>query len=216
VSDEQGFIIDAAASFDSLSRVGLKENSPYVVVVSLHATKVFGVGEGAFVFSNDIGWVDRIKSWSRFGFKMGRSSEVIGNNAKMSEYSAAVGLANFDIWNETLMKYREVNSRAREISNSLGLRTHYAMEKGFISPYWIIELGHKEQKRILQKSLIENEIPFRDWWEQGCHNMPAFNSVPVSDLTKTVMVAEKTIGLPFHTYLSETYWEMISELLQSL
>jgi dTDP-4-amino-4,6-dideoxygalactose transaminase len=89
-------IIDAAAGFDTFSRI--QTNLPYMI--SLHATKVFGVGEGAVI----IGPPDFIKicrQWGQFGFDWDRTAYLPGINAKLSEYAAAVGLAGLDQWGVT-------------------------------------------------------------------------------------------------------------------
>jgi SAM-dependent methyltransferase len=61
-------VIDAAAGFDSL--VPCETPS----VVSLHATKVIGVGEGGFVASTDEALIKGIRARSNFGFSASRSA----------------------------------------------------------------------------------------------------------------------------------------------
>jgi dTDP-4-amino-4,6-dideoxygalactose transaminase len=55
-------VIDAAAGFDAITP------SAVPAVVSLHATKVLGVGEGGFVMSTDTSLVRDIRFRSNFGF----------------------------------------------------------------------------------------------------------------------------------------------------
>ncbi|MBI1954331.1 MAG: DegT/DnrJ/EryC1/StrS family aminotransferase, partial [Proteobacteria bacterium] len=62
-------------------------------IVSLHATKLLGIGEGGVVLSKDTSYIEKIKSLSNFGFCRDRLSLYQGTNAKLNEYNAAVGLA---------------------------------------------------------------------------------------------------------------------------
>ena len=95
-------VIDAAAAFDSL-QIGIAP-----AVVSLHATKVLGVGEGAFIASRDSAIIRAVRQRSNFGFTAGRHAEVTAFNAKLSEYHAAVGLAALDAWTEARAEWMAV------------------------------------------------------------------------------------------------------------
>ena len=103
-------VIDAAAAFDSV-RPG-----QVPAVVSLHATKVLGAGEGGFVLSRDRQIVIDVQRRSNFGF-YGARERVPATNAKMSEYSAAVGLASLDCWPADP---RTVGEFGDDISEDLG------------------------------------------------------------------------------------------------
>lgn len=89
-------IIDAAAGFDALSTSCKPGNCP--VIVSTHATKAFGTGEGGFVACADTDLLEKIRRITNFGLSPDRRVEYNGLNAKFSEYHAAVGLASLDWW----------------------------------------------------------------------------------------------------------------------
>jgi dTDP-4-amino-4,6-dideoxygalactose transaminase len=64
------------------------------IAVSLHATKVLGIGEGGAVLSSDPALIERIIAMTGFGYRCaGRVAELRGGNYRISEYAAAVGLA---------------------------------------------------------------------------------------------------------------------------
>ena len=77
-------LLDAAAAFDALDQAAVP------AMVSLHATKPLGVGEGGFIVSADESLVHAIRELSTFGFRDSRESQRIATNAKLSEYAAAV------------------------------------------------------------------------------------------------------------------------------
>lgn len=91
-------IIDAAGGFDAFSTVCLPRNIP--VVISTHASKPFGTGEGGFVTCHDKPLLAKIRQIINFGFTPERKATLSGFNAKLSEYHAAVGLAELDGWED--------------------------------------------------------------------------------------------------------------------
>src|SRR5207248_1956374 len=77
-------VIDAAAGFDRLEPSGVPG------VVSLHAAKLLGVGEGGFVISKSSELIDSIRHRVNHGFGGTREAKVEAVNARLSEYSAAI------------------------------------------------------------------------------------------------------------------------------
>src|SRR5262249_12257967 len=95
-------VIDAAAGFDSAapSRIPL--------VVSLHATKILGAGEGGFISTADNRLLERARAACNFGFQGSRNAVLPASNAKMSEYHAAVGLAALAQWVDTRRRHARI------------------------------------------------------------------------------------------------------------
>jgi dTDP-4-amino-4,6-dideoxygalactose transaminase len=85
-------IIDAAAAFEAQ-----KIPQHALVAHSLHATKPFSIGEGGVLISRNADLGEETRSIANFGTRM-RVALQDGCNAKMSEYHAAVALAQFDRW----------------------------------------------------------------------------------------------------------------------
>ena len=100
-------LIDAAAAFDTLSDARLP------AVVSLHATKVLGAGEGGFLATVDPKLALRVKQLTSFGFDGSRDSLIPATNAKLSEYAAAVGLAALDNWPGDRLRFMRTAQQLR-------------------------------------------------------------------------------------------------------
>jgi dTDP-4-amino-4,6-dideoxygalactose transaminase len=210
-------VIDAAASFGSLSNLNLPSGGTWSVMVSMHATKILGSGEGGFVISNDENWISDFKRWSNFGLWGTRVSSSLGTNSKLSEYHAAVALASLDDWPTTSKKYSKLIERCRQISSSNGLKTHPSMRLSEISTYWIIELPTALHKNLLKEILNEDGIDYRDWWGEGCHKMPAYKSSTLeSDLVTTEYIASVTIGLPCFVGMTNSDFDRIEASLRKL
>lgn len=87
-SVEAVVIIDAAAS---LGAATVEADQDVTEVVSLHATKSFGIGEGGAIFSHR-SLKAAMRQAINFGLQEDRRFDF-GINGKMSEFHAAVGLA---------------------------------------------------------------------------------------------------------------------------
>jgi len=97
-------IIDSAWSFDNFQPSTLPQ------VISLHATKVLGIGEGGVVISKDKNFIKNFKKSINYGFTTNRDIIVKGTNAKMSEYTAAIGLASLDEWDKRKKKIHKITN----------------------------------------------------------------------------------------------------------
>jgi dTDP-4-amino-4,6-dideoxygalactose transaminase len=209
-------IIDGAASFDALKGVGklLDENS--YLVISMHATKLIAGGEGGIVISKNPLWADRFKSWTNYGFEGTRISKNLGTNAKISEYTAAIALASLDQWEEIRGKILDNSKIAISISKDRGFSVNSSMQHGFATPYWILDCKDSNQKMRVINELTKLSIPTRNWWESGCHEMPAFSDFKRNSLEETEKIASRTVGLPFHYFLKDKDFEAIDSALQKI
>jgi dTDP-4-amino-4,6-dideoxygalactose transaminase len=208
-------VIDAAASFGSepSSLSNIPENTS--VVYSFHATKVLGMGEGACVVFGSSHQARNFRSWINFGFDRDRQSLTLGINAKMSEYTAAVGLAAFDVWEIEKSEWSSVHARARYIDESFGLAS-LPGKFGGVSPYWIVEFDEVVLANRAISRFNESEIGVRRWWGLGCHKMPAFKSLTRGEFPGTEQIANRTFGLPCFRDMTDEDFSQIREVLASL
>jgi len=196
-------VIDAAAAFDSLQVV----ETP--AVVSLHATKILGVGEGGFVASRDTTVIRNIRQRSNFGFAGTRSATVPAFNAKLSEYQAAIGLAALDMWGEARAEWMSVAATYRQ---ALAKSNRVTLQPGFgetwVSSTCIVSVEERAHERA-QQALAAAGVETRLWWGRGAHNQPATSAFPRTRLTVTEHLAGSTIGLPFYPDLQKDQVQQI-------
>lgn len=208
-------IVDAAASFASLDQFQLPTDRVWLLVLSTHATKTLGSGEGAIVISNDESWIQDITTWSNFGFWGTRDSRIAGTNAKMSEYHAAVGLASLDAWESTREQLRNVQVACRDATERLHLAVHPALRRDEWSNYWIVQFPHAAAKSLAAVALEAEGIGYRDWWSQGAHRMPAFATTPrEGELRHSESLAATTLGLPCFVGLGPEQMTRISAVIE--
>jgi dTDP-4-amino-4,6-dideoxygalactose transaminase len=190
-------LIDAAAAFDTLNRAALP------TLVSLHATKLLGVGEGGYLACEDAELVARFRAQTTFGFQGNRESLVPATNAKLSEYAAAVGLAALDGWPSIRMRYALTAQKLRlalalipEVTFQPGWGTHW------VSTTCVVRLADGGAD-LLEASLAESGVDTRRWWGGGCQASPAFAACPADPLPRSEQLARETIGLPFAADMDE-------------
>lgn len=184
-------LIDAAAAFDQARDARLP------LVVSLHATKALGIGEGGYLATEDPALADRVREFTTYGFRGDRNARGLATNAKLSEYAAAVGNAALDAWETDRRSFQRVGQRLR-----IGL----ALEPGILfQPGWslqwvtsvcVIRLPGPWAAPVAE-ALGSLGIDTRAWWGGGCHTSDAFRSCPRQDLTHTEDLAKSSLGLPF-------------------
>lgn len=189
-------VIDAAAAFDTLRRGGPMRVGHAPVVVSLHATKVFGVGEGGALLSRVPSFIDRVRRLSQFGFLGTREATVAGVNAKLSEYAAAVGLAGLDEWPDTRARWAvTADCYARHLQADGGGGLPPGFDGSWVSSTFNVVCEGDGDARMA--ALSAAGVASLRWWGPGCHAQPAFQDCPSEPLPVTRSLAGRVIGLPF-------------------
>ena len=193
-------VFDAAAAATTIHGI-----ADVLHCVSLHATKLPGMGEGGAVLCADPELAARMVAMTGFGFGAhgtsdSRRSALRGGNYRVSEYAAAVGLAALD----DLPRAKERSfAVARAYRDALdGSRS--SLQNGFATR-WVsstinVLVPEGTQEETIA-SLERERIPWRHWWGLGCHRHPAFADLGRTQLTHTEGIAPRVLGLPFHIRL---------------
>jgi dTDP-4-amino-4,6-dideoxygalactose transaminase len=184
-------LVDAAAAFDTLHDARLP------AVVSLHATKVLGLGEGGFLATEDAALAHRVRLMTTFGFHGSRDSQIAATNAKLSEYAAAVGHAALDGWPGDRLRFLRT---AQMLRIALIGRPEVKFQDGWGAD-WVTSVCTVRLPRgsatAVAASLREDGIDTRQWWGEGCHTSTAFLECRREPLPVTDQLAGSTLGLPF-------------------
>jgi dTDP-4-amino-4,6-dideoxygalactose transaminase len=89
------------------------------------------------------------------------------------------------------------------------------MEKGYVTPYWIIHSSPKQISK-LANLLLACGFETRNWWELGMHKMKLFADIPCESLENTENLASTTLGLPFHSFLAKSDMKTIKKAFNEL
>lgn len=200
-------VIDAAAGFDAL-RPGETPS-----VVSLHATKVLGAGEGGFVISADRALIAGIRARSNFGFAGTRDAIAAAANAKLSEYHAAVAHAALDEWRLARGEWlsaAETYRRALRSTNAVELQPGFG--EAWVASTCVVRLPNSTVAHV-ERELSDKQIMTRRWWGGGAHAHPATTAYPRAQLPATEALARSTIGLPLYREISASDVKHVCESL---
>jgi dTDP-4-amino-4,6-dideoxygalactose transaminase len=189
-------LIDAAAAFDQLADASLP------AVVSLHATKVVGLGEGGYLATEDAELAARVRMLSTFGFKGSRESQIAATNAKLSEYTAAVGLAALDAWPGDRLRWMRAAQMLRIALIGLPqVRFQPGWGADWATSVCVVTLPDGVADAVAV-SLSADRVDTRRWWDSGCHTSRAFADCRREALPVTERLAASTLGLPFSIDMS--------------
>lgn len=208
-------VIDAAGGFDAYRNPGGQWETEAPVAISLHATKVFGVGEGAAVIVKDPSLAERIARLGNFGFQAPRIAELPGTNAKMNEYSAAIGLAQFDAWPATRDTWGSLTDAfVQEVGRVDGVRLAPQFGDGWVSSFGVVQFDDDILAEDVSAFVEREGIQTRQWWGKGCHCQPAYAHYRRSPLPVTHKLGQHVLGLPFWLGLEHDDMIAIASVLE--
>lgn len=190
-------VIDAAAGIEALADGAMRCHARVPLVLSFHATKAFGCGEGGCIVWPDPALAGRATQATNFGFLGSRNSQGAGLNGKMSEYHAAVALAELDGW---VIKRGDFDRSARAYRAAF-LRE--GLEPGDIvahpeiaSNYVLYRCPDDCDAEDLRLALDKAAIEARFWYGGGMHRHDHLRAAPRDDLPVTERLSASLLGLP--------------------
>ena len=193
-------VIDGAASFEGLVSAPSTYLAKLPVAVSFHATKSFCTGEGGAVFcGNAEQWRSTLQCLN-FGYDLDRVCRKPSINGKMSEYHAAVGLAELDSWDRKRARYSRVANDYRSCFGMGSTRLH--VSPFVASNYAILEAQSAAHAHELTDTLAQNGIGHRYWYGSGAHRHPYCETFDRDDVAVADDLASRLIGLPMSVDLT--------------
>ncbi len=215
VTDKTGIpvVIDAAAGFDGLVRAQSATDASMPIMVSLHATKTLGIGEGGLILTRNGQIADQLARLKNFGFDGTPVSQATGTNAKLSEYHAAVGLAALDAWPDRRHALAQAHAHYTQQINGIdGVSLMPGMSSDWTSTTLSIITEDPADKVIAR--LAAHDIEARSWWGPGCHTHPAFRHLPSDPLPHTDALAPHVLGLPMSPDISDSQITRVCDVLR--
>ena len=194
-------VIDGAATFEACSTRPEGILGALPVAMSFHATKAFATGEGGCVVSTDTAVVERIGQTLNFGFSGSRDSATPSLNGKLSEYHAAVGLAELEEWNAKQKATARVLDLYRASFARLGLADRLVCAPEVASIYVLFRARSQSEARSVAAQLAENCISHRLWYGAGLQTSSYYTNCASDPLPVTEELAPRLLGLPFATDL---------------
>jgi dTDP-4-amino-4,6-dideoxygalactose transaminase len=215
-TDDTGIpvIIDGAASFDTVHAIERARPGRSPIMVSLHATKAFGIGEGGFVVSTDGEAMLRFRQICNFGV-WETPGQIMGYNGKLSEYHCAVGLAQLDCWPKRRKQLEHLTKLyADKFGKIAELRMLPTYGEGWVSCY--CNVATETPAAPVVGGLRERGIDTRRWWQSGVHAQPAYRDFPRDHLPVTRRLSERVFGLPFYYDMDDEQFARVISAVRGL
>ena len=209
-------VIDAAAGFDAVASRQLAVTAEIPVALSFHATKVFGTGEGGAILCSDAEFVRRCRRVLNFGMLGDRRSMVAGINGKLSEYHAAVGLAELRNWPKKRKDFLRVADTYWRAAVNNGLEDQLSAERGWASSYVLYVAATAAAASAAVGKLSAAGIDHRYWYGRGLHQEPAFADFPADALPVTENFSARLIGLPVSVDLGDSAINRVIDVLAKI
>jgi dTDP-4-amino-4,6-dideoxygalactose transaminase len=188
-------VIDAAACFDVPGHGGFG-CAQVPVVISLHATKTLSTAEGGVVLARDAALLERVRSALNFGFHNSRESIGPSINGKLSEYHAAIGLADLDRWAGKRAGFLRAAADYQAAAKDHGIAPRIFADDRHANPYALFLARDADHGTQVERQLHQSGIDTRKWYGHGLHRQPEFDAFGHTALPVTDDLAARLIGLP--------------------
>jgi len=182
---------------------------------SLYASKNMTTGEGGVVTTNN----DKVEETTRMirthGEKAKYASEILGNNYRMSEMQAAIGVEQLKKLPAFIAKRRENAAKLTEILSKSGkLCLPHEFEGDVHSWYlYTVRLYHGEEavrNKLLDK-LHKLGIGAEAYYVNPIHQMPFYRNFGEFRLPQTEMASKQVFSLPIHPGVTAEQIEFIGK-----
>lgn len=214
---------DLKVIYDAAHAFGIEVNNVPIgnfgdiSMFSLHATKFFHSIEGGILTCKSSKLYRKLEMLKNFGFNNNGSIELVGTNAKMNEFQAAMGIVNLrhiqdniNIRKKLVLKYRELLKEVRGIrylEDIEGVKHNYS--------YFpiIVEDEYKYSRDELHRHLAEKNFFTRKYFYPLCNEFQAYYngnySFDFSNLTVAKKISERILCLPLSTHMKIEHVEWI-------
>ena len=207
-------IYDAAHCFGT----GYKSKSIYqygdISTTSFHATKLFHTIEGGGVFTSNLELLKRMSYYRNFGHKTPEEFEMVGINAKNSEFHAAMGLSVLPHMPSILERRENISKLYSSLLNYNGIRTQEITSNSTYNySYYPIVLDSQELMFGVLNALNKNDIFPRRYFSPS---LDTLNYVEGQNCPISRDLSSRIICLPLFYDLKESEAEYIAKVINEI
>lgn len=197
-------LYDAAHAFDVRYKGRSLLDWGDASMVSLHATKLFHAVEGGFLTAKDPAIQEKLHWMRRFGHKGMEDFHGPAINAKMSEFHAAMGLANFPYLPEILKRRREIcEIYDTELQDQENTRPAFTLREGteWNNCYYPILFQSESNLKQAEQTLKEAQIGTRRYFHPLLSDIPSLQT-QIYNLPNARSISERVLCLPLSTSMT--------------
>lgn len=214
IADERGLkvIYDAAHAMDVRCQSRSVLSFGDVSCLSFHATKLFNTCEGGGCVTADQALAARLRRMRFFGFDEAKEIVDEGMNAKMTEVSAALGLANLPHLEAVRRERRDMYELYMRLLGSCDYITFQMFNpEEYNYSYMPVVFDSEDRLLKIEKALRAQQVFGRRYFHPALHTVPVFRSrgrLPVAE-----QVARTVLCLPLYSGLAEGDIEFICRVV---
>jgi perosamine synthetase len=188
---------------------------------SLYASKNITTGEGGVVTTDDDKIDETLRLIRNHGEKAKYTSVLMGNNYRMPELEAAIGIVQLSKLPSFVAKRRK---NAQQLSGllekSIRLKLPFETEANLHSWYlYTVKLvdGTEEERNLILKELKQKEIGAEAYYVNPVHTMQFYrDNYGGCKLPETEKAAKQVFSLPVHPNVTSEQIEYIARTLLAL
>lgn len=203
-------IQDAAEAHGAFYKGAPVGNQGDVAIMSFHANKTITTGEGGCLLTSDQALADRARLIANHGMSPDRRywHEVVGSNYRMTNVTAAIGVAQMARWDELVEGRRQVAALYDEWIDNRFIRRPTA---AWATPStWMFALDAGELQSAVYEALKLYGVDARRIW-RPLSEMPPYETA--RDFSESVKIADSVIMLPTWAGMRRGYIEVIAGIV---
>ena len=215
-------IYDACHSFGVEDEGGGVFRHGDLSVVSFHATKVFNTFEGGMIACSSSELKQKIDNLKNFGFVDETTVNSIGINGKMSEFNAAVGLAQLRYF-EQVVEMRGAKDRLyrKLLGTTEGINPYRQI--GQLKPNFsyfpiFVDEHYPLTRDQLYEKVRAHGVLARRYFYPLISEFPMYQHLPSAssgNLATATRLSQQVLCLPLHPHLTDSQIHFISDLVTS-
>jgi dTDP-4-amino-4,6-dideoxygalactose transaminase len=188
---------------------------------SLYASKNITTGEGGVITTNDDNLDESLRLIRNHGEKEKYTSILMGNNYRMPEIEAAIGIVQLEKLSSFVAKRRQNAQQLSKIlqqSKRLKLPTETQSNQHSWYLYTVrLTDGTEEERNLILKALKQKEIGAEAYYVNPVNTMEFYrNKYSSCELPETEKAAKQVFSLPIHPNVTSEQIEYIGKTLLSL
>lgn len=190
-----------------------------VSMFSFHATKVYNTIEGGGICYNDQDYGKKLFRLKNFGIRDEESVDGVGANAKMNEFSAAMGICNLRHVDEEIDRRKKVVERYRQnLSGVDGIRLN-VIQSDVVSNYAYFPIFIDERKfgatrNEVSECLKQKNIFPRKYFYPLTNTFECYNGrFDVNNTPIALKVSKRILTLPLYADLDLNLVDQICDVI---
>lgn len=223
IADKYGLkiIYDAAHAFGETIDGMNVSNLGDISMFSFHATKVFNTVEGGCLTFSDGSLEKEFRALRQFGMYGKEDAELIGTNAKMTEFHAAMGLCNLRHIDEYIAKRKICADRYRERLfgidgvNLCPIQENVKSNYAYFPVVFDKDIFGLNRDEISDKLAKENIFARKYFYPLTSEFSVVRENYTVNETPVAKRIAENILTLPLYSDLEVTDVDMICDIILS-